>query len=85
MCIYIHILFHIPLSQDIEYSSLCRTVGPCCTTVYTSLHLLVSNSRPSLLPLPSSVATSSPFSMCVILFLFHKQVHLICIVDSTYE
>ena len=25
-----HILFHYGLSQDIEYSSLCYTVGPCC-------------------------------------------------------
>ena len=33
-CKYIYILFHIlcryGLSQDIEYSSLCYTVGPCC-------------------------------------------------------
>ena len=35
--IYIHILFHIlfhyGLSQDIEYSSLCYTVGPCCLSI----------------------------------------------------
>ena len=34
---YIYILFHIPfhygLSQDIEYSSLCSTVGPCCLSI----------------------------------------------------
>ena len=28
-----HILFHYGLSQDIEYSSLCFTVGPCCLSV----------------------------------------------------
>ena len=33
-----HILFHYRLSQGIEYSSLCHTVGPCflsilCTVV----------------------------------------------------
>ena len=28
--ILFHILFHYDLSQDIEYSSLCYTVGPCC-------------------------------------------------------
>ena len=34
--IYIHflnILFHYGLSQDIEYSSLCYTVGPCCLSI----------------------------------------------------
>ena len=28
--IHIYILFHYDLSLDIEYSSLCYTVGPCC-------------------------------------------------------
>ena len=28
-----HILFHYGLSQDIEYSSLCYTVGPCCLSI----------------------------------------------------
>ena len=28
--ILFHILFHCGLSQDIEYSSLCYIVGPCC-------------------------------------------------------
>ena len=35
--IYIHILFyilfHYGLSQDIEHSSLCYTVGPCCLCI----------------------------------------------------
>ena len=34
--IYIHILFNIPfhgLSQDIEYSFLCYTVGPCFLSI----------------------------------------------------
>ena len=32
MCIYIlfDILFHYSLSQDIDYNSLCYTIGPCC-------------------------------------------------------
>ena len=51
-------------------TSLCCTVGPCCPTVYTSLHLLISDSQSSPLPLPSPVVTSSPFSVSVILFLF---------------
>ena len=36
-CTYIYILFHIlfhdGLSQDIEYSSLCSTVVPCCLSI----------------------------------------------------
>ena len=31
--IYFQILFHYGLSQDIEYSSLCCTVGPCCLSL----------------------------------------------------
>ena len=29
----IYILFHYGLSQDIQYSSLCYTVGPCCLSI----------------------------------------------------
>ena len=29
-CILFQIIFHYKLLQDIEYSSLCYTVGPCC-------------------------------------------------------
>ena len=28
--IFFHSIFHYGLSQDIKYSSLCYTVGPCC-------------------------------------------------------
>jgi len=34
-----HINFHYYLSQDIEYSSLCCTVGPCCLSI---LYIVVS-------------------------------------------
>ena len=30
---HIYILFHCDLSQDIEYSFLCYTVGPCCFSI----------------------------------------------------
>ena len=33
VCILLNILFPYGLSQDIEYSSLCYTVGPCCVSV----------------------------------------------------
>ena len=36
--IYIYILYHIllhyGLSQDVEYSTLCCTVGPCCLSIF---------------------------------------------------
>ena len=31
--ILFHIIFHYGLSQDIEYSFLCYTVGPCCLSI----------------------------------------------------
>ena len=36
------------LSQDIKYSSLCYTVGPCCLSIsiYKRLHLPIPNSQP---------------------------------------
>ena len=33
VCILLQILFHCRLLYDIEYSSLCYTVGPCCLPV----------------------------------------------------
>ena len=33
MYILFHTLFHYGLSQDIEYSSPCYTVGPCCLSI----------------------------------------------------
>ena len=50
-----HILFHCGLSKDIEYSSLCYTVGPnIIHSIYNSLHLLTPNSQsfPSLSHFP---------------------------------
>ena len=39
ICVYIYILsqilFHYKLLQDNEYSSLCYTVGPCLSILYT--------------------------------------------------
>ena len=37
VCVYVytlfHIFFHYGLLQDIEYSSLCYTVGPACLPI----------------------------------------------------
>ena len=45
--------FHYGLSLDIEYSSLCYTVGPCffIRSIYNSLHMLIPNSK-SISPSP---------------------------------
>ena len=52
--IFLHILFHYGLSQDVEYSSLWYKVGPCCLMhfIYTSLHLLIPNFQSIPLPPP---------------------------------
>ena len=40
ICIYYFLFFHYGLLQDIEYSSLCYTVRPCCLihSINNSLH-----------------------------------------------
>ena len=69
-----HILFHDGLSQDIEYSSLCSTVGSCCLSILYILVCIYQPQTPN--PSLSHLATTSLFSVSVILFLFHRQVHL---------
>ena len=55
--IYTHILFqilfHHGLLQDIAYSSLCFTVEPCCSSVYTWYCV---SANPELLIYPSPLA-----------------------------
>ena len=79
--ILFYILFHCGLSQDIGYSSLCSTVGPCCLSIlYVTVCIYERQTpTPSLLHLPFSLAATSLFSMSVGLFLFHRQVHL-CVI-----
>ena len=52
MCAYVlfKILFHYRLLQDIKYSSLCYTVGPCCLYMLYRLNVSVN---PKLLICPS--------------------------------
>ena len=77
-------------SQDFEYGSLCYTVGPCCLSTiyihiytYRLLHLLIPNSRSISLPPHFPLATSSLFSMSLILF--HREIHSCHILDFTYK
>ena len=60
-----HICFQYGLSQDIEYSSLSYTLGPCCLSI---LNVIVCNYQPQtpspFLFLPhSSLTTTSLFSL----------------------
>ena len=50
-----------------------------------SLHLLIPNSQSDPLPPPLPLAATSLVTMPLVLFLFHKQVHLCHILDSTYK
>ena len=52
-------------------------------SVYTGLYMLIPNSQSVSLPPPSPFATTSLFSVSLILFLFHRQVHMCHILDST--
>ena len=56
MCLFFHNLFHFGLLWDMEYSSLCYTVGPCCLPILY-IHVCLCY------PLPSPMATTSMFSV----------------------
>ena len=77
-----HILFNYGLSQDIGYSALCYTVGPCGLSI---LILAFTNLK---FPIHPSATLQPPdnhesASMSVSLFLFRGYVHLFHILDST--
>ena len=66
-----HILFHDSLSQDIDDSSLCSTVGPCCLSIlYIIICICSSQTLTPTLSHPHFLATTSLFSMCVSPFVF---------------
>ena len=91
ICVYIcsfiiyiflfHVLFLYGLSQDIEYGSLCRIVGPCLSILYILVCICLSQ-----IPgLPPPLAATSLSSMYVSLFLFHRYAHLCCVLDSMHN
>ena len=85
LCIYIyvifHILFHCDLSQDIEYSSLCYTVGFCCLSILYILVCICWPQTPNLfLPYPTTMAPTYPPRNSVggLPFLHSSPVFVIC-------
>ena len=81
-CVYFfNTLFHYGLSQDIEYSSLCYTIGPyCLSTLYAPVcNKKIPNSQSNPLPPTAALANTSLFSMSLILF-----IHFCNTLDSTY-
>jgi len=60
-----HILFHYGLSQDIEYSFWCKTVGPCCLSILY-MGVCVYHSQ------TSSLSHPYPLSLLLIMGLFSK-------------
>ena len=84
--IHKHILlktvFHYHLSQDVEYSFLCYTVGPCCLSI---LYIIVSICYPKL-PIHSyPVATTSLFSKSAKTDFCFIDKFICQILDSTYS
>ena len=71
-CILFHILSHDGLSQDIEYSSLCYTVGQFIHPAYNSLCLPTPTAYSILSSFPSPLEITNLFSVSVNLFLFHR-------------
>ena len=59
--LYIHILFDYGLSHNIEYSSLCCKYSEALLSihlVYSSLHLLIPDSQPTLPPWQPQLCSS---------------------------
>ena len=55
--------FHYRLLQDIEYSSLCYTVGLCCVSILYMMLLLSRFSRVRLCATPQTAAHQAPLSL----------------------
>ena len=69
------VLFYYCLLQDIEYSSLCYTVGPHCLPIlYNGLHLLIPNSHTISPQPPCLLAATSLFSPLLVCFCFYVSI-----------
>ena len=79
------IFFSTMILQDLEYSSLCYAIGPCCLfTLYIIVHMLIQNSQ--FIPPLSSPLSIYKFVLCV--FKFVSVLYIITFVsclDCTYK
>ena len=83
---FFSILFHYGLSQDIGYSFLSYTAGPCwLSIIYNSLYLPSLNFQFNPLPVHTPHGNPSQLSMSVSLLLLCRQVHLCPVLDFTYK
>ena len=80
---FFFIVCSIGLAQDVEYSFLCYTLGPCCLSILKGVVCIYQPQIPS----PSVSRPFSPLAttrlLPVSLFLFHRQVHLSHTLDPT--
>ena len=51
---FLNVLSYHGLSQETGYSSLCYTVGPCCSSTVNVIFLHLLTSNPKSVPLPPS-------------------------------
>ena len=77
MCLFFHNLFHFGLLWDMEYSSLCYTVGSCCLPILYIYVCICYPFPPPWQPQACSLRLSQ--------FLFCSQVNLCHTLDSTYK
>ena len=93
LSIYIYILFKILFScmllQNIEYSSLCYTVGPSLLSILYTVVCICYSKILNLFPLShlSLLVTIGLFSISVSVFLPYKQIHFyhFFFLRSTYK
>ena len=87
--IYTYIIFevilHYKLLQDIDYSSLCYTIGPCCfSTLYIVVYICLSQTPSLSLCPPSTPSFSFINHKFVFYFCFIKKFICIILSDSIY-
>ena len=88
VCVSVYIYFFILFSIMVYHRLL--NIVPCATqqdlVVYPSSIVCICPKHPILsFPSPPTLVTKGLFCMSVSLSLFHRYVHLYCILDSTYK
>ena len=76
-----HSLFHYDLSQDIDYSSLCFTVGPCCLSI---LNIYQFASAVPKLPVRSTPISPPPGNHSSVLYVCVDSGFFVCMFGLVY-